>query len=217
MFQWGNLERIPFFEENFIPFPTFKENFQRFLELLSVWLMKLHPTCRQKILSISSFFGRELFFHHFWHWVKKSRPYVDKIWHVRQNCILLVRRNKFKEWFFSRKILFFILSRQWAKTFRTFNGKILTGLSKQYFTCPSKHFDGIFSPKRFRIFCGHSAINCGPLSKFFQLARRSCTLRVHGSTLRQISFSWNKIKFISITFRHRAKMFRPCEDFFWIF
>ena len=109
---------------------------------------KLHPTCRQSTWRKSSFSGKKIFFPSSLDTEWKDCGLIwKKFRHARQNCIIRVHRNKFKDGIFPEKKLFSILSRQWGKTFQPFTGKISAGLSKQYFACPSKHFDGIFSQK----------------------------------------------------------------------
>ena len=140
--QWGNFKEILFLKKS-SSFLDVERNFSRFCWTFSVGLSKLNPTQPKNYWSGGSLFLKNLYlFPSFldikW---KFCGLLSKKFWWARQSCILRVHRNTFKKWIFPINYCFPSFQDSEQKSFVFFFQKNSAVLSKQYLTCPSKHFD----------------------------------------------------------------------------
>ena len=148
----GKFWRNSFLKKN-STFLDVEQNFSAFCWTSLVGLSKLNPKRPNDILSEVVCFWNFYFFPSFLEINWKFWGLLSKKFRwARKNCILRVHRNSFKKWIFPNKYCFPSFQDIEHKNFVLFFRKISAGLSKQYLTCPSKHFDEKFKYTKYKHF-----------------------------------------------------------------
>ena len=171
----GTFWRNPFLKK-IILFIHWTKFFRRFVE-------RFRWGCQNSILRIQRTFWVEVvcfwkkiyFFHHFVHWVKILRPFVKKNPVFTSKLPSSCTKKYFQEVKFSKKIVFSILSGQWAKTFWPFFGKKAGQFVKTVFYVPLETIcRKIFSKEIFVFFSTFSDEILAFCRNFFGWVVKTC-------------------------------------------
>ena len=173
----------------------------------SAELSKLHFTSTEKRFE-DCFLEKRIFFSSFSNVIYKNlsnfwRQYFRKLVKVE---VCVSRGISCRNIIFEKKNVFIIIV-FWAKTFRTFDKKCSTDLSKMQSECPGEQFEekNIFSEKicSFCTFLDFQPNCFNTLTEIFQYACRICILRVQRSSLRKKTLK----RYILIQFPNSSKRF----------